>query len=100
MPLRLWIHPCVLETRHPLHPPPPHLPLRVRIQGPLVAIKRLLPDAPWDTIGSFPQPGGVELARLTHEALYGPLHSDEEQLDITVRDEYLAWVMENRRPLK
>ncbi|ATY61272.1 hypothetical protein A9K55_005463 [Cordyceps militaris] len=99
MPLPLYIHPCVLKSRFPLHPPPPDLPLRIRIQGPLVAIQRLLPNAPWSKIGEFPQPGGVKLAKLAHEALYNPSDNDRGQQEIRVRDEYLAWVLENRRPL-
>jgi hypothetical protein len=43
----------------------------------------------------FPQPGGLELASLTHRALYG-----EEGSIPAVRDEYLAWAMEGRRPLE
>lgn len=95
MALELFIPPCIHNPRHRLHPPPPTKPLRIQIQGPLESIQKLLPKTSWDKIVHFPQPGGLELARLTHRALYG-----EEGSIPAVRDEYLAWAMEGRRPLE
>jgi hypothetical protein len=53
----------------------------------LVTIQKLLSDTPWHPIGAFPQPGGIQLANLTHKYLYG----GEEPSAAAVRDEYLAW---------
>lgn len=89
--LELFIPPCVNRPRHCLHPPPPERPLRIRIQGPLETIQKLLPSVPWHPIGSeFPHPGGPQLAHLTHQTLYPGM------VDTTpmVRDEYLAWIIE------
>ncbi|KAM3470550.1 hypothetical protein MY8738_009703 [Beauveria namnaoensis] len=99
MALDLCIHACIQKPRHRLHPPPANTPLRIRIQGPLETIEKLLPDVKWHNIVSFPQPGGVELARLTHEALYGKEVHAETRCRLVVRDEYLAWAMSERRPL-
>lgn len=95
MALELFIPPCIHNPRYCLHPPPPTKPLRIQIQGPLESIQKLLPKTSWDKIVDFPQPGGLELASLTHRALYG-----EEGSIPAVRDEYLAWAMEGRRPLE
>ncbi|KAF6837436.1 hypothetical protein CPLU01_03060, partial [Colletotrichum plurivorum] len=76
---------------HFFHPPLPDRPLRIRIQGPLETIQNLLPNEPWHPIKPFPQPGGKELARLTHRRLYGGGGDDDAAL--VVRDEYLAWVI-------
>ncbi|KAK8141396.1 hypothetical protein G3M48_000125, partial [Beauveria asiatica] len=70
LPLDLCINTCIQKPRHRLHPPPSGTPLRIRIQGPLESIEKLLPEAKWHSIVPFPQPGGVELANLTHEAFY------------------------------
>jgi hypothetical protein len=48
----------------------------------------------------FPQPGGLELASLTHRALYGEEGLKEANSIPAVRDEYLAWAMNGRRPLE
>jgi hypothetical protein len=42
----------------------------------------------------FPQLGGLELANLTHRTLYGQDGFNVAGGVLTVRDEYLAWVME------
>ena len=89
----LCIPPCVLSRRHELHPPPSDKPLRIRIQGPLETIRKLLPDVSWHPIAPFPQPGGLELASLTHRALYG---GEGRDAGAVVRDEYLAWEVEGR----
>jgi len=92
MALELYIPRCVNRPRHRLHPPPPDKPLRIRIQGPLETIQKLLPDISWHPIGDYPQPGGLELARLTHRNLYG---GKVDNAALTVRDEYLAWVIDD-----
>lgn len=96
MALQLFIPPCIHNPRFHLHPPPPAKPLRIQIQGPLESIQKLLPQTSWHKIMCFPQPGGLELANLTHRALYG---KETDNFPI-VRDEYLAWAMEGRRPLE
>jgi hypothetical protein len=135
MALELYIHPCVHNPPHRLHCPQADKPLRIRIQGPLESIQKILPTVSWHKIGPFPQPGGLELARLTHQKLYRQeellqqacsstfgnswlarlrligtsilnlvlkyLYGIEKtEYTLTVRDEYLAWVMEGRRPLE
>jgi hypothetical protein len=96
MTLLLHIPPCIQTPPHSHHPPPRDKPLRIRIQGPLVTIQKLLPDTPWHPTGAFPQPGGIQLANFTHKYLYG----GEELSAAAVRDEYLAWeilIKEGRR---
>ncbi|WEW58315.1 hypothetical protein PRK78_003783 [Emydomyces testavorans] len=96
MALELYIPPCVNRPPHHLHPPPPDKPLRIRIQGPLETIQKLCPNISWHPIGPFPQPGGLKLASLTHQTLYGG--KGDEVAPVVVRDEYLAWVLEGRIP--
>jgi hypothetical protein len=62
--------------------------------------KKLLPNVSWLNIPSFPQPGGLELAKLIHQTLYGHEELSVSDNTFVVRDEYLAWVMEGRRPLE
>ncbi|KAF2460789.1 hypothetical protein BDY21DRAFT_279573 [Lineolata rhizophorae] len=99
MALKLYIHPCIHKPPHHLHPPQADKPLRIRIQGPLESIQKLLPNVSWDKIVSFPQPGGLELASITHQALYGWKALRMANGALMVWDEYLAWVMEGRRAL-
>jgi hypothetical protein len=82
----LHMTPCIQSPPQSHHPPPRDKPLRVRVQGPLVTIQKLLPDTPWHPIGTFPQPGGIQLANLTQKHLYG----GGELRAAAVRDEYLA----------
>ena len=89
--LELYIPPCVNRPPHGFHPPPSDRPLRIRIQGPLETIQKLLPNESWHPIKPFPQPGGLKLARLTHQRLYG---AEDNDTALAVRDEYLAWVVE------
>ena len=89
MALQLHIPPCVTSPPHVHHPPPQDKPLRIRIQGPLETVQKLLPNTSWHPIRVFPQPGGVQLASLTHKSLY----SGEGLNADAVRDEYLAWVV-------
>ncbi|KAM5450682.1 hypothetical protein MaudCBS49596_004213 [Microsporum audouinii] len=95
MPLQLYIPPCVHTPTGPYHFPPPEKPLRIQIEGPLVAIQRLFPDAPWhiDVANQiFPQPAGIELAKLTYQKIYGKDISLEIPGDMVLRDQYLGWV--------
>jgi hypothetical protein len=95
MALELYIPPCINRPPHPLHPPPPNKPLRIRIQGPLETIQKLWPNVSWHPIRPFPQLGGLKLATLTHQKLYG---GKGDETAPAVRDEYLAWVLEGRTP--
>src|SRR6266566_2208534 len=89
--LELYIPPCVNRPPCCFHPPPSDRPLRIRIQGPLETIQKLLPNESWHPVRPFPQSGGLELASLTHQRLYGGGGDDAA---LAVRDEYLAWVVE------
>lgn len=91
MALELYIHPCIHIPPYRLHPPPPNEPLRIRIQGPLETIQKLLPGVSWHPIGPYPQLGGLKLASLTYQKLYG---GKANKAAPVVRDEYLAWVLE------
>jgi hypothetical protein len=99
MALELFIPPCIHHPRCCLHPPPATRPLRIQIQGPLESIQKLLPKTSWHEIVRFPQPGGLELATLTYRALYGEEGFEAGSVP-TVRNEYLAWAMDGRRPLE
>lgn len=65
-PLPLYILPCI-------HTPRSDHPLRIQIEGPLLAIQRLLPHTPWhlNFQTGIPQPAGLELARLAYQTVYG-----------------------------
>ncbi len=102
MALELYIPPCIKTPAHPHHPPPLEKPLRIRFEGPLVSIQKLVPEMTWhlevvDRV--FPQPAGPELARLAYRTVYRQDIRLENAGDMVVRDEYLGWVMEVR-PLK
>lgn len=95
MGLQLHIPPCISDPAHPLHPPPLEKPLRIQIEGPLVAIQKLLPSITWHTDPLalvFPQPAGPELAELAYRALFGREVRPDVANDLVVRDEYLGWV--------
>lgn len=99
MALPLHIPRCVHTPAGQYHLPPPDQPLRIQIEGPLVAIQRLLPHTPWllDPLDQqFPQPAGPELARLTYQAMYGRDFRPEIPGDLVVQDEYLGWMPEKR----
>ena len=79
------------------HLPPPNQPLRIQIEGPLIAIQRLLPYIQWHLKfldRPFPQAAGPELARLTYQVIYGQDVRPEVPGDLAVRDEYLGWMPE------
>ncbi|KAI1163406.1 hypothetical protein F5B18DRAFT_620066 [Nemania serpens] len=97
MALELYILPCIRNPIDPHHPPPPNKPLRIQIEGPLVAIERLFPNIQWhvkDVQPEFPQPAGPKLAELTYSLLYGRNASPDIQGDLLVRHEYLGWIMD------
>ncbi|KAJ5800825.1 uncharacterized protein N7518_002893 [Penicillium psychrosexuale] len=99
MVLPLYIPPCIHTPAGQYHLPPSDQPLRIQIEGPLIAIERLLPDIPWrldsrDRV--FPQPAGPELARLTYQTIYGRDIHPEVLGDLVVQDEYLGWMPEER----
>ncbi|QKX53888.1 uncharacterized protein TRUGW13939_00968 [Talaromyces rugulosus] len=95
MALPLYIPSCIHTPVDRYHLPPHDQPLRIQIEGPLIAIQRLLPHISWCldiSNRSFPQPAGPELARLAYQKLYGRDHPG----DLVVRDEYLGWIPEKR----
>ncbi|KAI0009104.1 hypothetical protein F4779DRAFT_402664 [Xylariaceae sp. FL0662B] len=92
MAYELHIPTCICDPAHPNHPPPKDKPLRIQIEGPLVAIQRLLSESTWNMdfmTTKFPQTAAPHLARLTHQVLYRENVSVD---DVVVRDEYLGWV--------
>ncbi|GAP84113.2 putative arginine deiminase type-3 [Rosellinia necatrix] len=97
MALELYIPPCIRNPINPHHPPPPNKPLRIQIEGPLVAVERLFPNIQWhveDIEPEFPQPAGPKLAELAYSLLYGRNASPDIQGDLVVRHEYLGWIMD------
>jgi hypothetical protein len=95
MAFKLHIPPCISNPPQPLHPPPPEKPLRIQIEGPVVAIEKLLPEISWHTDPLclvFPQPAGPQIARLVYQTVYGRDVRPELANDMVVRDEYLGWV--------
>jgi hypothetical protein len=101
MALDLYIPPCNRFPAHPRHPPPVDLPLRIQIEGPLVSVDKLLPGIRWQLDEhSAPslQSAAPELARVAFRTIYGQDVRADVDGDITVRDEYLGWVKEDRRP--
>ncbi|KJZ68410.1 hypothetical protein HIM_12198 [Hirsutella minnesotensis 3608] len=95
MPLQLYIPPCIRDPAHHLHFPETGQPLRIQIEGPVVAIERLFPTITWHTNPArleFPQPAAQELANLAYRTIYG---KKPRLGDAVVKDEYLGWVVEN-----
>ncbi|GAB1215659.1 hypothetical protein ATERTT37_004851 [Aspergillus terreus] len=93
MALPLYIPLCMHTPPGKHHFPPLDKPLRIQIEGPLVAIQRLLPDISWRLDlpdQTFPQPAGPELARLAYQKIYGRDVCLEVSGDLLVRDEYLG----------
>lgn len=99
MALPLYIPLCIHTPADRHHLPPSDQPLRIQIEGPLIAIQRLLPDIPW-RLGfpdrTFPQLAGPELARLTYQTIYGRDICPEVLDDLVVQDGYLGWMPEKR----
>lgn len=100
MALPLYIPPCLHTPAGQYHFPSPAQPLRIQIEGPLTAIRRLLPHVRWrlnHLDRTFPQPVAPELARLTYQTVYGRDVCPEVPDNLIVRDEYLGW-MPDKRP--
>lgn len=95
MALPLYVPACIRSPQGPYRFPSPEKPLRIQIEGPLIAIKRLLPHIDWklDQFDPpFPRPGGPELAKLAFQKIYGRDVCPGIPNDLVVRDEYLGWV--------
>ncbi|KAI0114385.1 hypothetical protein GGR51DRAFT_504154 [Nemania sp. FL0031] len=98
----LYIPPCIGTPAQPFHSPPLNRPLRIRIEGPLTAIQRLIPNASWDvniSTQTFPMPGTKPLAELTYRALYGADPRSGVPRDMVIRDHFLGWVVKEKIPL-
>uniref|UniRef100_A0A8H7NBJ9 Uncharacterized protein n=1 Tax=Bionectria ochroleuca TaxID=29856 RepID=A0A8H7NBJ9_BIOOC len=68
MALELYIPPCLHVPVHPKHPPSVEKPLRIQIEGPLISIQKLVPEAQWhiDIFNEvFPQPAGPFTRKLS-----------------------------------
>ncbi|KAJ5718512.1 hypothetical protein N7488_004158 [Penicillium malachiteum] len=94
--LPLHIPSCRLDPPHRFHFPSPEQPLRIQIEGPLLALQRLLPGVSWHVPHSFPLPGGPKLAELAFRALYHRNIQPNITGDMVVRDEYTGWLIEAR----
>ena len=67
--------------------------MRIQIEGPIVAIEKLLPGIRWDSDPTrlpFPQPAGQKLADLAYRTLY----NQRDLAAPVIRDENLGWVVE------
>ncbi|KFY58769.1 hypothetical protein V496_05972 [Pseudogymnoascus sp. VKM F-4515 (FW-2607)] len=97
--LLLHIPQCLTDPPHVLHLPSPETPLRVQIEGPLLALQKLLPEVSWHIPNHFPEfplVGGPELARLAFRAIYQRDVRPGVAGDMVVRDEYTGWLVEAR----
>lgn len=98
--LPLYIPPCLATPPHCFHPPQLEKPLRIQIEGPLLALQKLLPQVSWHIPTryydrpDFPLPGGPELAKLAFRKIYGRDARPDIAGDMVVRDEYLGWLGE------
>jgi hypothetical protein len=93
--LPLYIPPCVTKPSHPFHPPPAEQPLRIHIEGPLLALQKLLPEVSWHLTNyspEFPMPGGPKLAELAFQQIYHRKVRHDVAADMVVKDEYKGWV--------
>lgn len=99
MAFTLHIPHCTHTPAHQFHPPPLDKPLRIQIEGPLISVQKLVPEAPWHVDAFkpiFPQPAGPELAKLAYRIIYGQDIRPDVQDDLIVRDEYLGWIHEKK----
>ncbi|KAJ5712478.1 hypothetical protein N7493_008946 [Penicillium malachiteum] len=94
--LPLHIPSCHLNPPRRFHFPSPEQPLRIQIEGPLLALQRLLPGVSWHVPHSFPLPGGPRLAELAFQAIYHRNIQPNIAGDMVVRDEYKGWLIEAR----
>lgn len=93
--LPLYIPPCITKPPHRFHPPPFDQPLRINVEGPLIALQKLLPDVSWHVTThspKFPMPGGPKLAELVFQKIYGREVQQDVAGDMLVRDEYKGWI--------
>lgn len=97
--LPLYIPPCLTNPPHRFHPPSLEQPLRIQIEGPLLALQKLLPGVSWHVPHHFPEfslPGGPELAKLAFRKIYHRDIRPDIAGDMVVRDEYKGWLVEAR----
>lgn len=86
---------------HNFFPPPSDKALRIQIDGPLLALQKLLPKVSWyihhhSQLNRFPQAGGIELAKLAFREIYQRDARDDVPGDMVLRDEYAAPLIEAR----
>ncbi|KAH6869507.1 hypothetical protein B0T10DRAFT_501465 [Thelonectria olida] len=101
MALDLYIPPCIYSPARDQHLLSVEQPLRIHIEGPSVAVEKLLPGVEWQLKGVFwpsLQPAAAELARVAFRAIYGRDVGVDVGGDMIVRDEYMGWVMEDPKP--
>lgn len=95
--LPLYILPsCLAKPPHRFHFPSEAQPLRIQIEGPLIALQKLLPEVSWHVPQSFPLPGGPKLAELAFRAIYHRNVCLDIPGDMVVRDEYKGLLIEAR----
>lgn len=103
MALEFFISSCVRSPAEHLHLPHIERPLRISIGGPRESIEKLFPSAVWDTRnfdGKFPQEAGPELAALTFRHVYGMSVRPDVPGDLVVRDEYIRWIVRDKRTVE
>ena len=97
--LLLYIPPCHQTPHHRLHLPSSDQPLRIQVEGPLIALQKLLPRVSWYTANHsppFPLPGGPELAKLAFKTMYRREVQPDVPGDTVVRNESTCWLREAR----
>lgn len=102
--LPLYIPACLTNPAHRFHPPSLEKPLRIQIEGPLLALQKLLPEVSWQiplsgvyrADATFPLAGGPELAALAFRTVYHRDGRADVDGDMVVRDEYRGWLREAR----
>ncbi|TLS25375.1 hypothetical protein PpBr36_06811 [Pyricularia pennisetigena] len=103
MAYKLHIPDCILEPNHPFHFPSHNKPLRIRIQGPLISIQRLIPKAQWHQdflTRPTPQVPAPDFARLTYRTIYGCDPQPEVPDDLVIRHEYCGWISKPPLPIE
>ncbi|KAL3418790.1 hypothetical protein PVAG01_09011 [Phlyctema vagabunda] len=97
--LPLYIPQCLRNPPHRFHLPSLEQPLRIQIEGPLLALQKLLPEVSWHVPHNFPEfplPVGPKLAELAFQRIYKRDVQQDLIGDMVVRDEYKGWVVEAR----
>lgn len=103
MAYKLHIPDCILEPHHPFHFPTPNKPLRIRIQGPLISIQRLIPKAQWQWFLNWTEPPQVpapDFAGFTHRTIYGCDPQPGVPDDLVIRHEYCGWISNPPLPIE